>query len=333
MDSLAYLDRKKRGPVPPIYVLHGDEAFLKRRVLHTIRGQIFGGDDDAFGLTSFAGDKAEFATVRNELETLPFLSPRRLVVVDNADPFVTKFRAVLEKFVTEAATGGTLVLDVRTWPANTRLAKLVDADSTIVCKAPAAFRLPDWCVRWAAAHYEKELANTAARLLVDLVGADMGQLDQELAKLATYVGTKSRIGQDDVDRLVGNSREENTFKLFDAMASGNPSSALGMLERLFGQGEDPMRLLGAFSYQLRKLAMAHDLMQRGQSLSAALGELQVPPFARQGVEQQLRHLGPERAGRLYDWLLQVDLGMKGSSSLSPRLLMERLLVRLSRPAG
>ena len=49
-----------------------------------------------------------------------------------------------------------------------------------------------------------------------------------------------------------------------------------------------------------------------------------------GLEQQLRHLGRRRLDRLYDWLLEADLGLKGSSQLPPRTLLERMVVQLAR---
>ncbi len=331
MDCLTFLDRPERHKPQPIYVVHGDEAFLKRQVLTALRSAILGvQQDDTFGLSTFTGDKADFAAIHDELQTLPFVGSRRLVVVEDADPFVTNHRARLEKYVGEPSSSGVLVLDVKTWPANTRLAKLVPGDATIVCKSPPAFRLPDWCVRCAETSYGKKLSANAARLLVDLVGADMGQLDQELVKLAIYVGASNKIESEDVDKLVGSSRAENTWKIFDAIGSGQTGAALTILDRLFDQGEDAMRMLGAFSMQLRRLAQAARLNEQGQSISRAMEQVGIPPFAQKGCEQQLRHLGRRRAGRLYDWLLEVDLGLKGSSQLPPRTLLERLVVQLAR---
>jgi DNA polymerase-3 subunit delta len=330
MDSLAFIERAHRLKPQPVYVLHGDEDFLKRQVLTALRGLILGEGDNAFGLSSHAGDKAAFAAIRDELETVPFLTPRRLVVVDNADPFVSQFRAQLEKYISEPATTGVLVLDVKNWPANTRLAKLLDGDATIVCKAPAMYRLPAWCTQWAASSHGKQLSAEAAKLLVDLIGADMGQLDQELAKLAIYIGTGTRIETGDVDQLVGHSRAENMWKIFDAIGTGNATAALAILDRLFEQGEEPLRILGAFSMQLRRLAQAARSHQHGQPIASALDRAGVPPFAHRASEQQLRHLGRRRTDRLYDWLLEVDLGVKGSSQLPPRTLLERLVVQLTR---
>jgi DNA polymerase-3 subunit delta len=331
MDSLAFLDRPPKGKPQPVYVLHGDEDFLKRQVLAALKALVLGGGDNDLSLSTHPGDKAAWPAVHDELETLPFLGSHRLVVVEDADPFVTKYRAPLEKYVAAPSARGVLVLGLRSWPANTRLAKLVEAKGTITCKAPAQHRLPEWCVR-RAAHYGKQLAAPAAQLLVDLVGPEMGQLDQELAKLATYVGAAERVSAADVDRLVGHSRAEDAWKIFTAISGGRAGEALAMLGRLLDQGEEPLRLLGAFSYQLRRLAQAARLHGQGKPLAAALEEAGVQPWAVKGAEQQLRHLGP-RAGRLYDWLLEVDMGLKGSSALPPQVLLERLVVRLAGKAG
>ena len=139
MDSLAFLEKPGKGDPQPVYVLHGDEDFLKRRVLAVLRSRILGEGEAEFSFSSHAGDKASFATVVDELGTLPFLSQHRLVAVENADPFVTKNRAALEKYVTAPAARGVLVLDVRTWPSNTKLAKLVSENVTLVCKCRRRF--------------------------------------------------------------------------------------------------------------------------------------------------------------------------------------------------
>jgi DNA polymerase-3 subunit delta len=329
MDSLAFLERAARHPLQPVYAVYGDEDFLKRQVLDTLRRAVLGDDGD-FGLSTIAGDRATFAEVHDELHTAPFLGARRLVVVEGADPFVTQHRAALEKYVAAPAPRGVLVLEVNAWPSNTRLAKLLGEDGSIVCKAPQNNRLPEWCVTRAAAPYQKDLASAAARLLVDLVGAEMGQLDQELAKLATYVGEGRRIDEADVDCLVGNSRAANTWKILDAVAEGRPGPGLALLDRLLDQGEEPLRLLGALSFQLRRLAQAGRLAQLGRPLAVALEEAGIPPFGRRAAEQQLRQLGRRRANQLYHWLLELDLGLKGSTYLPPRTQLERLVIRLAR---
>src|SRR5881227_3515940 len=162
MDSLTFLERPPKGKPQPLYVLHGDEDFLKRRVLDALKSWILGADGDDFGVSAHAGDKAAYAAVVDELQTVPFFGERRLVVVENADPFVTRYRAALEKLVGDLPATGSLVLDVKTWPSNTRLAKLVDSKATLVCKAPEAKKLPAWCAQWAASQHQKQITAHAA---------------------------------------------------------------------------------------------------------------------------------------------------------------------------
>jgi DNA polymerase-3 subunit delta len=328
MDALAFLSRPPAA-AGPLYVLHGDETFLKRRALRAIRNAVLGPDGDEQAVSVY-GDKATFAEVFDDLDTLPFFFPRRLVVVENADPFVTKYRSELEAKVGNLPATGTLVLDVKTWQTTTRLAKLVDSSATLVCKAPGQFKVAGWCTEWAKAQYKKQLPSQAAALLVDLVGPEMGLLDQELLKLAVYVGDRARIELADVDRLVGNNRDANIFKIFDAVAAADVKGALAILHRSLDQGEEPMRLLGAFTSQLRKLAHAYRLNTQGVATPAALAQAGIAPFFIKDAEQQLRHLGRRRLDRLYDWLLQTHLGLRGNSLLPERTQFERLLIRLAR---
>jgi DNA polymerase-3 subunit delta len=334
MDSLSFLGKAAKARPQPVYAVHGDEAFLRRRVLLALRALVLGPEEGGFGLSAHAGDKATFAAVLDDLQTLPLLSPRRLVVVENADPFVSRERPRLEKYVADHPAGsaatGVLVLDLQSLPANTRLAKLLGEAGSLVCKTPPAQRLPEWCAEWASAQHAKTLPAPAARLLVDLVGPAMGLLDQELAKLATYVGSAARIEAADVDRLVGSSRAENTWKIFDLIAAGRTGESLALLNRLLDQGEDPLRLLGAFSMQMRRLAQAARLHAQGVPLGDALEQAGVPPFARRQAELQMRHLGRRRLDALYDWLLQTDFGIKGASPLPARTQLERLVVQLAR---
>jgi DNA polymerase-3 subunit delta len=328
MDCLSFLQSPPTAPLP-VYVVTGDDGFLKRQALVALRERILGPGEDSFGLASYPGDQAQFAEIRSELETVPFLAERRLVIVEQADPFVTRYRSYLEKYLTRPATEGTLVLEAKTWPANTKLAKALPDAATIVCKAPAGAKLAKWCVEWAKQQHGKQLTQPAAQLLVDLVGSEMGLLDQELAKLASYAGKAARIDAGDVDLMVGRSQGDNAFLILNAMAGGQAGEALTILDHLFTQGEEPLRIFGALTWQLRRIAQAARLSQSGASLYDALG--QVGFHDRRSGEQILRHLGSGRANQLFDLLLEMDLALKGSSQLPPRMLLEQFVVRLSRP--
>lgn len=331
MDALAFLDKKPKRQ--PVVVLLGDEDFLKRRCRDALLAAALGDADLAFAVSAYAGDKLDFSTVRNDLETLPFLAPVRVVLVETADPFVTAHREALEKYVAAPSRVGVLILDVKTFPETTKLAKALPDSAKIVCKSPAAYKLPEWCVGWAKAEHGKRLPADAAGLLVELVGPQMGLLAQELAKLAVAAGDRPDITAAEVDQLVGRSRSANVFHILNAIGDGKPDAALGILGELFEEGEDPLAVVGALTAQLRKLAAVSRLLAEGRTKADALDIAGVPkwPQARQGAEKQLHHLGRRRLDKLTDWLVDINLGLKGGSPLPGRVQVERLVVRLARP--
>ena len=73
--------------------------------------------------------------------------------------------------------------------------------------------------------------------------------------------------------------------------------------------------------------------RRRINLRDALVEAGIKPFALGKAEAQLRQLGRARGAKLYRWLLEADLALKGSSSSPPRarLVLEQLIARLAKP--
>lgn len=332
MDCVEFLAGIDNTEPQSVYVIFGDELFLKRLAIAAVRRLVLNPDTAEFSFTSFLGDKASFADVMDELQTVSFFGDRRLVIVSDAESFVSKNRSLLEKEIQSLPDNATLVLDVKTWASNTKLAKLVNKKSAIACKALSAGKLPKWCVDWSANKYGKQMTSSAASQLVNLVGTEMGQLDQELQKLAISIGDRKRISDEDVDRMVGRNQAENTWKIFDAIADGNVTKALEILRQLFEMGEEPIRLLGAFSSQLRKIGQAARIATNlKKPLAGALADVGVQPFLLHGYEKQMRHLGPDRATKLYQKLTQMNLDLRGFSPLSPEALFERLVIELARP--
>lgn len=331
MDALAFLDLKKLPNPRAVYVLPGEERLLKRLVLRRLREMILGNTTDELAFCTFAGDAAAFATVNDELLTRPFLSPRKLVVVEDADAFVSGNRDKLERYVEKPSSVGFLILDLKSWKSNTRLAKVVPPEATINCERLKPQPLKNWLVRWAQDQHGQKLEPAAADLLVELIGPEMGVLDQEIAKLAVFVGKGQPITPKAVDALVGQSRLETAWVMLDFLAAGQLDRALETLHRLLRQGEDVHRLLGAISWQLRKLAQVARLRQIGVNLNEAMSRAALPPFKRDAIQQSLQRFGP-RVYDTYALLLEADSNLKSSDRLTDVGILERLLVQLGQSA-
>lgn len=345
--ALDLLAEKTPAAPPGFCVVFGDEPFLKRLVLTELRHRVLGAEesDGEFALTTFEGDTAEAREVFDCLSTMSlFGGGQRLVIVEDADEFVSKNRPRLEEYADHPIAGSVLVLEVSTWASNTKLYKKAEnVGLPVNCAAPAPAALLKWLIARTKQPHQAKLERDAAELLVETVGPQMGLLDQELAKLASAAGLQGTITSQMVNDLVGGWRAKTTWDMLDAAAEGKAADALVQLDRLLLSGEAPIALLAQIGSTLRRFAAATRLVEQAESAGKRIDLRQALqtagfktwPAVMQKAEAQLKQLGRQRGAKLYQWLLEADLALKGSSShiSRARTVLEQLVVRMSEAAA
>jgi DNA polymerase III subunit delta len=332
MNALEWLRAPAAGAIRPICVVFGDDAYLVQESIAAIVQVVFPDQDGDAAISRFPGATTTLATVLDEARTLPFFSRKRLVIVTEADPFVTKHRKELEAFAEKPSAKGILLLQVKTWTSTTRLAKIVESVGfPIDCSSPREGELVPWLSQMGRAKFETQLGAQEARLLLELVGPESGVLMAELEKLTIYVAEARRIEKNDILKLVGAGRVETIWKALDAALGGQGPLALDHLDTLIAAGEEPVGLLAAMSANLLKLHHAGRLRAARLNVDEACLLAGIPSFAVEKTRKQHAHLGPTRVDQLPANLQRADLDLKGGSSLNPRVILEKFLIQLALP--
>src|SRR5262245_59030006 len=206
----------------PVYALVGDEPFLQLQKLQQIIAQ-FPADVQRIDVE---GDRAELADVLDELRSFAMFGSAKLVVVRDADDFISRFREQLEEYVANPSDSATLVLRVSSLPSNQRIYKAIAKVGAIEpCEAPKERDLPAWIMNRGKSEHKIALTQDAAHLLADRIGAQLGRLDQELAKLA-LAKPSGKVDAEDVARGVAFQREQAMWEMTNAVASGDAAEAL-----------------------------------------------------------------------------------------------------------
>lgn len=330
MNALQWMQEFRGEPPRAVYAVHGEDPYLIRESIAAI-GLAACPEGDSGALERVSGAEASLADVLDRLFTLPFFSKRRVVVVDEADPFVSKHRSELESYVERPSSTGVLVLQVKTWSASTRLAKAVERlGLAIQAASPRESDLPRWLARLAKDAGAKIDLETA-RLVVELVGPEPGVLAGEIEKLVVHAGEGRSISRADVTAMVGAGRIETIWNILDAATTGQAALAIRELDLLLASGEVATPLLAAMSANLLRLHHAGFLRGQRVSLGEACQAAGIPSFAVDKARRQHAHLGPSRTDSLPALLLKADLDTKGGSVLDPRVILEILLAQIAAP--
>jgi DNA polymerase-3 subunit delta len=268
-----------------------------------------------------------------------------VVVVDDADKFVTEHRDKLEEWVNVGRAQRLLVLNVRTWLKTTRLAKGVEEHGLAIdCGIPsrggevAKFNrdLRKWLTARATQVHGVKLESAACDRLIELLPTSPGMLDLEVAKLA-LLATDGRIATPLVEANVGDWRTRQAWDMIDLMASGHAAEALRQLDKLLSGGEEPIGVLAQIASTLRRFGTAAQLIEQWElagrrvDLEQAVKQAGFLPFKQKEAVQQLRNIGRVRARQIPQWLLEIDFASKDyhSSRAMQRFELERLIIRLS----
>lgn len=205
-----------------VYALVGSDMFLQLQK----QGEILRLAPPDAQRIDLDGEKAQLADVLDEVRSFAMFGGHKVVIVRDADDFISRFREQLETYFASPCDSASLVLRCDKLPKTTRIYKLIDKLGGIMdCAPPTAAALSRWISEQAKSVHGITLTSEAGRLLSDLVGDDLGRLDNELAKLALS-GKSGRISPDDITATIAFQKELEMYELTNALTAGNITEAV-----------------------------------------------------------------------------------------------------------
>lgn len=310
--------------VKPIYVLHGDDEHLRDAARRDIVASAVGQGDPQLCVSQFDSD-AELAVVLDELRTLPFLAPHRVVIVSQADAFISAHREALEKYLETPSATGTLVLMTLVWQKNTRLFKTVQkVGQAIDCSVPENKNLPEWVSKEVTLR-GKKIAPEAAEMLAQWIGRDLAALTSEIDKLFLYATDRPVITASDVTAIVTATAGPEAFELTNRITAADAAGALKALGGMLARRGDEFKALGMIGWHLRRALQAQQAIQGGANEWSAL---KMPTEHKKPFLEMLRRRGTGRLLGDFRRMLKADLAMK--SGADPQAAMQELVVALCR---
>lgn len=325
---------------PVIYLLHGNDEFAIQTFLkENLIPKMGGGADATMDITTLDGKTDRLEAIQGEVQTIPFLSKRRMVIINNPLA-LTKSKDKLKEFLTDIPETTALVL----------------IEGVLAPKKKGKDPQPHWLVEWAQMNSDRCWMKTftlptgqamtnwileqtseiggnmelpAAQLLASLIDEDPRLAKMEIIKLLTYVDFARPVTEEDVVELVSDVRQGDIFEMVDAIGYGDGKKAMFMLRRLL-EDSDALPLFGMIVRQFRLLIQVRELVDENpaQDHFAIAKSIGSHPYPIQKLMPQVKLFTLEQLKRIFHQLSEVDQAIK-TGKLEDKLALDLLVASLT----
>lgn len=301
----------KSGATDAIYLLQGEDEVEKSGLAHEFEELVEEGLR-AFNVDRIrAGDlttgdrlAAGVASLIAAVRTLPMMSPRRVVLVLQAEWLLVPKRESdaagraldeLESLLERPEPQTTLVFVAGTLDRRSRMFKLLTRQGTLVeCGVIEDQAAAERWIRNRVVAAGLDIQPAAARLLADRAGTDVKRLRNDVERLLLYAFGQKVITLDDARQIAGPASLQDDWAMTNAIEAGDGAVALRQLALMLDTGAPPEKILGQLGWVVRT---------------------------------KFPRLRPGALRGAVEALFRTDLDLKRSAG-DPRVLLERLVVEL-----
>jgi DNA polymerase-3 subunit delta len=170
----------------------------------------------------------------------------------------------------------------------------------------------------------------AARVLVERMGTGSLRLRNELERLALWAGEGGEVTVEDLEAMISDTSEAAVWSLSDALLERDPARALGLAERLIGQGENVTGLVYGLASRLRKACAAASQLEGGTPPKQIESSLGMHPYAARQLVARLGETSLDDLREATVALADLEVWCRGGADYGDDLA---LTLALRRAAG
>lgn len=266
----------KSGNLKQMYLLFGEEAYLRKQYRDKLRNAL-AGDGDTMNTHYYEGKDINLGEIIDLAETMPFLADRRVIVMENTGLFKSGGEKLAE-YLASPAQSVFFVFTENEVDKRSKLYKQVQQSGRVVEFAVQDERT---LKRWVAGILKKDgkqITESCAEYFLDKVGTDMANIRSELEKLSCYCMDRDVVEKEDVDMVCTTRMSSRIFDMVTAIGDKRTKEALTLYYDLLALKEPPMRILFLIARQCNTLLQVKQLKNKGFDNRTIGEKIGLPPF-------------------------------------------------------
>ena len=313
-----------------LYILHGEETYLRDYYLTRLRDMILTGGLGEFNLHEIATKDMSPHKLEEAIDCLPMMAERTLVTVTDfdLDKAGEKDRAEYIRIFSQLPDYCCVVFIYDLIPykgdARTKMAAALKKYGTVVnFVRQDQGDLVDW-VRRRFKSLGKEIDSRLALELIFLCGDLMNNLIGEIQKIGAY-SKQPHITRRDLEAVATPQLDAVVYRMTDAIGEGSFDRAAAVLGELYQMQEPPIKIMWSLGRLMRQLYSARLVIEQGRGASY-LGSLwNIKPYPADKLMKSARRLSTNWCRQAVVRCGQVDVAMKSTGQDGQQLLTTLLL--------
>ena len=313
----------KSGQFKPVYLLFGEEDFLKQSYKKKLKEAIAG--DDTMNFNYFEGKGLDVKELISLSDTMPFFSEKRLILVEDSGFFKSASEELAEYLPSMPDTTCIVFVEEAVDKRNRLYKKVKDLGHIAEMKRQDSAQLARWAAAILAQNGRKITAQTM-NLFLERTGDDMELIRSELEKLISYTMGREVVTSEDVEAITTVQVTNKIFDMVNAIVTRKTRVAMDLYEDLLTLKEPPMRILFLIARQFNQLLMAKEMNSQGLDRGAIASKLKIPPFVAGKVISQAGAFSREQILSFVESCVEAEEAVK-TGRLNDRLAGELLITR------
>lgn len=315
----------KSGKYKRVYLIYGEEGYLKKQYKDKLKEAITLGDTMNYGY--FEGKGIDVNALIEMSETMPFFADYRLIVVENSGFFKNANDKIIE-YIEKIPESTVIVFVESDIDKRGKLYKRVKEkghDCEMAVQTPAV--LEKWILS-ILGREEKKITKTAIDYFLSISGSDMTNIYSELEKLICYCMDKEAIEISDINAVTTEQISAKIFDMIDALGFKNQKKTLDIYYDLISTKEPPMRILFMLTRQFNIMLQVKELSEQGMGQKDIASKLSMQPFI---VGKAIKQTGNFKGNILREAIREaVDMEKDiKSGNMDEKMGVELLLIKYS----
>lgn len=275
----------RNNPLEKVYIIYGEEAYLRDKVIDEIANKRFkGGDIDPMSWEVYRSNEVGAQKVVDATRTISLFGGTKVVIYHDIDKLPVADIAILANYAANPVrahlilTATKLDSPARGTSAKSKSAKGTPSKTALWQQLANSARtyyfapLPDYdkagqnnFIWFTASEKKLRIDSQAVEVLRDLIGPNLALIERAVEKLYLAYGSDRVITPDMVEEQVIDTRQRSVFELTKAISERDIVKAMTALHILLTQDQEPVVINGMLAMHARRLIAVKRAQKTGAS--------------------------------------------------------------------